>query len=60
MSFKIRDMSDKVNNKGAMVKQMLNKDILSKMNAIIGKDEYNNENISKYLGIQSQEILVQN
>ena len=52
MSFKIRDMSDKVNNKGAMVKQMLNKDILSKMNAIIGKDEYNNENISKYLGIQ--------
>ena len=25
------------------------------MNAIIGKDEYNNENINKYLGIQDLE-----
>ena len=50
--FKIRDVSDKVNNKGAQVKQMLNKDILSKINLLIGKDEYNLENINKHLGIE--------
>lgn len=47
--FKIRDLKDSVNKKGARVINMVNKDIIVKLNEVIGENKYNAENIQDVL-----------
>ena len=54
--FKIRDLSDKVNKKGARVLQMQNKDIITKINKIISEENrYTLENIDGLLDTISKD-----
>ena len=48
--FKIRDLNDSVNKRGARVSQALSKDLISKINGILGEPIYTIENIKTKFG----------
>ena len=56
--FKIRDLSDSVNKKGARVNQAQIKDIITKLNAILGKKMYDMDNIKDYIGEGKHKLVV--
>ena len=56
--FKVRDLTDSVNKRGARVNQALTKDILTKINQVLGKSEYNTENAKKIFGEGKNRLVV--
>jgi hypothetical protein len=56
--FKIRDLNDSVNKKGARINQALMKDIIVKINTIIGTPFYTNENVKKFFGEGKNRLVV--
>ena len=56
--FKIRDLNDSVNKKGARVSQALMKDIIVKINAILDTSFYTNENVKTFFGEGKNRLVV--
>ena len=56
--FKIRDLNDSVNKKGARVSQALMKDIIVKINTILGSPFYTNENVKTFFGEGKNRLVV--
>jgi hypothetical protein len=56
--FKIRDLNDSVNKRGARVSQALSKDLISKLNYILGEPTYSTENIKKTFGEGKNRLAV--
>lgn len=56
--FKIRDLNDSVNKKGARVNQALIKDIIIKINSILGINYYTNENVKEFFGEGKNRLVV--
>jgi len=56
--FKIRDLNDSVNKKGARVGQALMKDIIVKINTILGSPFYTNENVKTFFGEGKNRLVV--
>ena len=56
--FKIRDLNDSVNKKGARINQALMKDIIVKINTILGNSFYTNENIKEFFGEGKNRLVV--
>ena len=56
--FKIRDLTDSVNKRGARVNQALSKDILTKINQILGKTVYPADNVKKIFGEGKNRLVV--
>ena len=56
--FKIRDLSDSVNKKGARVNQAQIKDIITKLNTVLGEQMYDMDNIKDYIGEGKHKLVV--
>lgn len=56
--FKIRDLNDSVNKRGARVSQALSKDLISKINYILGEPIYSTETIKKTFGEGKNRLAV--
>ena len=56
--FKIRDLNDGVNKRGARVSQALSKDLLTKINAILGEPMYTTENVKTFFGEGKNRLAV--
>jgi len=56
--FKIRDLTDSVNKRGARVNQALTKDILTKINQVLGKPVYTTDNIKKIFGEGKNRLVI--
>jgi hypothetical protein len=56
--FKIRDLTDSVNKRGARVNQALTKDILTKINQVLGKPIYTSDNIKKIFGEGKNRLVI--
>lgn len=56
--FKIRDLNDSVNKRGARVSQALSKDLISKLNYILGEPIYSTEDIKKTFGEGKNRLAV--
>jgi hypothetical protein len=56
--FKIRDLSDSVNKKGARVNQAQIKDIITKLNILLNKQMYDMDNIKEYIGEGKHKLVV--
>jgi len=56
--FKIRDLNDSVNKRGARVSQALSKDLITKINAILGEPMYTVENVKTFFGEGKNRLAV--
>jgi hypothetical protein len=56
--FKIRDLNDSVNKKGARASQAMMKDIILKINAVLDTPFYTNENVKEYFGEGKNRLVV--
>jgi hypothetical protein len=56
--FKIRDLTDSVNKKGARVSQAQIKDIITKLNTVLGNSMYDINNIKEYMGEGKNRLVV--
>jgi hypothetical protein len=56
--FKIRDLNDSVNKRGARVNQALSKDLITKINAILGEPMYTVENVKAFFGEGKNRLVV--
>jgi hypothetical protein len=56
--FKIRDLNDSVNKRGARVSQALSKDLITKINAILGEQMYTVENVKTFFGEGKNRLAV--
>jgi hypothetical protein len=57
-TFKIRDLTDSVNKKGARVNQAQIKDIITKLNILLNKQMYDMDNIKEYIGEGKHKLVV--
>lgn len=57
-TFKIRDLNDSVNKRGARVSQALTKDLITKINTILGEPLYSVENVKKFFGEGKNRLAV--
>lgn len=57
-TFKIRDLNDGVNKKGARVNQALTKDLITKINQILGEQMYTTENVKTFFGDGKNRLVV--
>jgi len=56
--FKVRDITDSVNKRGARVSQANAKDIITKINAILGEPYYTAENVREFFGEGKNRLVV--
>jgi hypothetical protein len=56
--FKVRDLTDSVNKKGARVNQAQIKDIITKLNTVLNKQMYDIDNIKDYIGEGKHKLVV--
>ena len=56
--FKIRDLNDSVNKRGARVSQALSKELITKINAILGEPMYTVENVKTFFGEGKNRLAV--
>ena len=56
--FKVRDLTDSVNKKGARVNQAQIKDIITKLNTVLDKQMYDIDNIKDYIGEGKHKLVV--
>jgi len=56
--FKIRDLNDSVNKKGARASQAIMKDIILKINAVLDAPFYTNENVKEFFGEGKNRLVV--
>jgi hypothetical protein len=56
--FKIRDVTDSVNKRGARAAQATAKDIITRINSLLGKQYYTIENVKEFLGEGKNRLVV--
>ena len=56
--FKIRDITDSVNKRGARVAQATAKDIITRINSVLGEQYYTVENVKEFFGEGKNRLVV--